>query len=130
MATRLSDAARNAQVNAITALLGGGTVQVRSGSQPANVATAATGTLLGTLTLAATAFANASGGSATANAVTDATGAVAGTAGWFRVLNSSGTAVLDGAVGASGSGAELILSTTTITANGTIKITSWTISVP
>lgn len=125
MTTNLSATARNAMVNAVASILNGGSIQIRTGSQPASAATAATGTLLGTLTLSASAFGSATSGTATANAISDDTSADAtGTAGWFRALNSSGTAVLDGAVGA-----ELTLNTTAVTAGGVLKITSWTLSV-
>jgi hypothetical protein len=130
MTTRISVAAQNAEIAAVTALLNGGTVQIRTGSQPASVATTASGTLLATLGLSATAFAAPSGGSATANTVTDASNAVAGTAGWFRAFTSGGVAVLDGAIGASaGTGIEMVLSKVAISAGESVKINSWTVSI-
>ena len=135
MATRISAAVASAMVNAVTALIdggaGAGTVQIRTGSQPATVATAASGTLLGTLTCADPSFAAASAGTATANTVTGDTSADAtGTAGWFRVYDSSATAVEDGSITASGGGGDMILSSVSIVAGGTIDITSWTITQP
>jgi len=128
MVTRVSDAARTNQVNGHTAALNGGYLEIRTGTQPATVATAASGTLLGTLTLSATAFAPASGGSAAANAITgDSSADATGTAGWFRAYTSGGVAYSDGAVGTSG--AELNLNSTSIVAGGTINVTSWTVSV-
>lgn len=129
MVTRLSDAARNAQISGpgVAPLLNGGYLEIRTGTQPATVATAASGTLLGTLTLSATAFATASGGSATANTITgDSSADATGTAGWFRAYASGGAGVIDGAVGTSG--AELNLNSTSIVAGGTINVTSWTLS--
>ena len=74
----LSDTAARAAADAVCALCNGGTIQIRSGTQPANANTAATGTLLVTLTFSATAFAAATGaGVATANAIGSAN-AVAG----------------------------------------------------
>ena len=52
----LSDASARAAADAVCASVNGGTIQVRSGTQPANANTAATGTLLVTLSFAATAF--------------------------------------------------------------------------
>lgn len=128
MTTRVADAVRNAQVAAAGALLNGGYIEIRTGSQPATVATAASGTLLGTLTLNATAFGAASGGSAAANAITGDTSADAtGTAGWFRAYTSGGVATIDGAVGTSGQ--ELNLNSVSIVAGGTINITAWSLSV-
>lgn len=131
MGLRLSPAARNAALDAITALLnagGAGTLEIRSGAQPADPATAATGTLLATLTLSATAFAAASSQSAALNAVTSATAAATGTAGWFRLKTNGGTGVVDGTVGTSG--AELNLSSTSIVSGGTVSITSGSITLP
>lgn len=120
-------------VDAIDAGAGPGTVQIRTGAQPATVATAASGTLLGTLTCADPAFGAATVASpsvATANAVVGDTSADAtGTAGWFRVFDSAGTAIADGSVTASGGGGDMQLDSTSIVAGGTIDITAWTISL-
>lgn len=126
MATRISTGARDAAAAAIGALLNGGTVELRTGSQPATPGTAATGTLLATLSLSATAFGSPSTGTITANAITqDASADASGTAGWFRGLSSGGTAVIDGAVGT-----EMTLNNTSIVAGGTVSVSSWTITMP
>src|SRR5215831_16265874 len=117
----ISDAAAKAATDAVCALCNGGTIQVRSGTQPANANAAATGTLLVTLGFSATAFApaGATGGQATANAITAGTVATTGTAAWFRALKSDGTtAVFDGSVGTSA--ADLILSSVALTAGGQV----------
>lgn len=127
--THISVAAEDAAVNAVTALLNGGTIEIRTGSMPATPATAASGTLLGTLTLSATAFSASSSGTATANAITgDASADATGTAGYFRAKSSGGTAVIDGDVGTSG--AALNLNSVAIIAGGTINITAWTYTQP
>lgn len=135
MTTRISTAAAKAACDAVVDSLDGaspGYIEIRTGSQPATVATAATGTLLGTLPLSNPAFGNATTASpsvATANAITSDTSADAsGTAGWFRAYTSGGTGVIDGSVGTSG--ADLNLDTTTVVAGGTIAVTSWTVSMP
>lgn len=134
MAARLSTAARNAAANAIAALAdagaGPGTVQVRTGAQPATPDDAATGTLLATFTLADPAYTAAVAGVAALDATpTLSTTAVAdGTAGWFRLLDSTGAAVLDGAVGTVGQ--QMNLNTTTIGTGATIEITSGNITQP
>jgi hypothetical protein len=137
MAIRLADAARNAACNAIVDLLdvdaGAPTCKIYSGSQPADADDAASGTLLATFTLDATAaFGSAGTGTATLDAtpVLSTTGAAAGTAGWFRFEDQSGDNVFDGSCGATGSGADLELSTTTITLAGTVQITSGTFTIP
>ena len=45
MATRIPTASRNAAVDAITALAASGSIEVRTGSQPASASDAETGTL-------------------------------------------------------------------------------------
>src|SRR5690349_5887581 len=103
MATlRINTSARNAAVKAVTDLVdagtGAGTIKIYSGSQPATPATAASGTLLATVVLGDPAFSAPSNGVA-AGADPAAVNAVAtGTAGWCRVADSDGNAVLDGDV--------------------------------
>lgn len=135
MATRISTAARNAAANAIVDLLdggaGAGTIQIRTGSQPASANDAATGTLLGTLTLSDPAFGNAATGVATASEITsDSSADATGTAGWFRALDSTGATVLDGSITATGGGGDLTLDSVSIVAGGTIAVTSWTVTMP
>jgi len=121
----LSDAAANAAANAAAALCNGGTIQIRSGAQPANANAAATGTLLVTLTWAATAFGAAAAGVATAAAIGAANAVASGTAAWFRALKSDGTtAVFDGSVGTSG--CDLNLSSTSLTTGGNVAVSSFT----
>lgn len=135
MVTRISNAARSAAADGVVDLLdagaGPGTIQIRTGAQPATVATAATGTLLGTLTLTKPAFGSAVNGVATAVTITGDTSADAtGTAGWFRALDSNGNAIIDGSITATGGGGDLILDNVSVIAGGTINITSWTVTQP
>ena len=135
MATRISAAVASAMVDDVSAALDGGPaagyIEIRTGAQPATVATAASGTLLGTLTLSDPSFPAASGGTASANAITGDTSADAtGTAGWFRAYDSTGTAVIDGDITATSGGGDLELDSVSIVAGGTIDITSWTITQP
>lgn len=132
MALRLSTASRNAACDAIVDLLdvgGVGTIQIRTGAQPTNVADAAGGTLLGTLTLAVTAFGAASTGVATADTVTSDTSADAsGTAGHARILNGGGTIHSDATCGL-GSG-DFNFDNNVIVAGGVIAVSSLTLTVP
>lgn len=135
MTTRISQAEAKAACDAVVDALDGaspGYIEVRTGSQPATVDTAATGTLLATLTLSNPAFGNATTASpsvATANAITSDTSADAtGTAGWFRAYNSGGTAKIDGSVTATGGGGDMTFDTVSFIAGGTVALTSWTVS--
>lgn len=133
MTVFISAAARSAAADAIAALVdagaAGGTLQIRSGAQPAGPDAAATGTLLAELTLAATAFGASSAGVATlAGTPLSVTAVADGTASWFRILDSNGVAVLDGGVGISSS--DLIVNTTTVATGLDVEITEGTITMP
>lgn len=116
----------------------GGIIQIRSGAQPADPDTAATGTLLATLPLSDPAFGAAAdanpGGRATANAITsDASADATGTAGYFRASASNDNAAplddhIDGEVGTAG--ADMNLNTTSIVSGATVSVSSWTVTMP
>ena len=141
--TNISMAAAIAACDAIVNLIDGGTgtnpmLKIYNGSQPADPDTAVGGqTLLATIDLgSATVFGNAATGTgdfaeATASAIlpkSDTTAAATGTATWFRVLNKSGTAIIDGTVGTSG--CDLNLDSASITAGQTVKINTWAFRMP
>lgn len=97
-----------------------------TGSPPANVAAAVTGTLLVQFAGNATAFGSAASGVLTANAIANATASGTGTAGYFRINTSGGTAVVQGTCGTSG--ADMILTNTSIASGQTCSISSITIT--
>jgi hypothetical protein len=132
-----SDATTIASVNAVTALLNSGKLEIYTGTQPTDANTSiGAQVLLSTLTFGSTAFASATAsGSAgskivtgTANTITSDTSAAAtGTAAWFRAYKSDGvTGVLDGSAGTSG--CDLNLNTTSIVTGATVSCTSYTIT--
>ena len=130
MALKYSTTLRNAQLDAITTAVGtSGILRIYSGSRPANVAAAITGTLLAELVCNASAFAAAaSGGVLTANAISnDSSANASGTASHYRLWKSDGTtAVIDGDV--STSGADLNLDNTSINIGQVVSVTSFTIT--
>ncbi len=132
MAYRIANNVRSAACDAIVDLIdvgGAGTIQIRTGAQPTNVADAAGGTLLGTCTFSTTAFGAATTGVATAAAITSDTSADAsGTAAHFRLLNGSATIHSDGTCG-QGTG-DLSFDNSVIVAGGVIAITAGTVTVP
>lgn len=71
---------------------------IYSGAIPANVGTAATGTLLVQFAGNATAFGSAASAVLTASAVANANASAAGTAGYYRINTSAGAAVMQGYV--------------------------------
>lgn len=127
-----SDAANNAIVDLLDAGASPGYVEIRDGTQPADPDTAATGTVLATLTCSATAFGNSTAGVATANSLTPDSNAVGGSsATWFRAYDGDDTPVIDGDVGIAGSGADMEIdaASTAIGAGDTVAVTLWTHSM-
>jgi hypothetical protein len=116
----------DAAVNVVAATLNsGGTIEIRTGSQPAEDATI-TGTLLATLTFSSTAFGASSGGTATANSITSGTAVATGTAGYFVLRETGGTTVVATGTCAT-SGGDLNLSTTAIVSGATVSCSAFTI---
>lgn len=131
----ITQAAAKAMVDAFAALpdagASAGYIEIRTGTAPATPETAATGTLLGTLTLSDPAFGAATTANpsvATLGTVTGDTSADAtGTATWARVYDSDNNACMDLTVGTAS--ADLIMSTTSITSGYPIDITSGSLSL-
>ena len=96
----------SAIADAVAARCDGGTLKVYDGAQPATADTAIVAqTLLATCTFATPTFLAAVAGVATAHAITqDASADATGTAAWFRILDSTGAAVMDGTVGVGAKG--------------------------
>lgn len=99
---------------------------IYTGSAPANVATAPTGTLLVQFAGNAGGFGSASAGVLTASAIANATASGTGTAGYFRINTSGGTAVVQGTCGTSGT--DMILTNTSINSGQTCSISSITVT--
>ena len=124
---RTSAALKSAQLNAIVSAVGAnGKIEFYTGSAPANVDTAATGTKLGTLTCGAT-FGVVSGSTLTLNAITGDTSVDnTGAWGYARITTSGGTGVIDVDVGTSGT--TIIMAAASAVQGATLDITSFTIS--
>lgn len=127
MAVGLVEAARNAHLDDIVARIdagaGAGLLEIYDGTRPATGGTVTT--LLGTLTFSDPSAPAAASGTVTFNAITeDSSADASSTATWARVTDSTGEFVMDMDVGESGSGAEIILNTTTIVAGGPIRVDS------
>lgn len=132
---KISTSARNGACNGIVDLLdagaGAGTIGIRTGVPPTNVADANSGTLLGTLTFSDPAFGNSATGVATASAITSDTNADAsGEAGHFRCYDSDANTIFQGTAGVSGDTPDMVFDNDVIVAGGTIAITSMTVTVP
>lgn len=123
--TKISNAAATAEATAFAALLNGGTLEIRSGSQPASVDSADSGTLLAVATFSNPAASSVTNGVVTFGSITaDSSADASGTAAHFRAKTSGGSAVWDGSVGTSG--ATLNLNSTAISSGAEVAVTSLT----
>ena len=123
---KLSATLANAMVNAVNAVINGGSVKhyTLGSGVPASCSVAITDqVLLSTNPLNATALASASSGIAAFNAITqDASIDATGTAAFFRVLDSGGTCHIQGLCDTSSSDSNL--STLSFVAGSTMDITT------
>ena len=130
MAVRLSTSARDASTDAISALAdagsGPGLLRIYTGAQPATPNTAASGTLLAEVELGDPAFGASSAGTATGADPDSVVGLANGTAGWWRIVDSTGAAVMDGSV----SDGSLVLSSSTIATGVPFDITALSHTTP
>ena len=110
----------------VTAAGSGSTIKIYSGAAPVNADTAATGTLLVTLTIAGVLGA-VSAGVITLGAVTSGTAVATGTAGYAVVATSAAVTVAF-LTSIATSGADLNLNSTSISSGGTVSVTSGTIT--
>lgn len=129
MPFQFSTAARNAALDVIETTIGTApTLEIRSGSVPANCAAADTGTVLATMTLPSDWLAAAASGSkALAGTWQDASADATGTAGHFRI-KAGATCHIQGTVTATGGGGDMTLDSVSITTAQQVSITSFTIT--
>lgn len=138
MAIAFSTAAKNYDLSSgIKTLFDtNGVIEIRTGAAPGPNAAAA-GTLLGTLTMAATSFGAPAAGVITAGAITgDSSADASGTAAHFRMRlstesNTDATGTMkriEGTVGTSGT--DMIIDNAAIVFQGTINASSLTITHP
>lgn|SRR5574337_86450 len=124
-------AAHTALANLIDSGSGPGTIQVRTGTQPANANATATGTLLGTITLAdPCGTVSGTTGQLTFSAATpDSAADDAGTIGYVRVLASDGTKIMDLPVqeGSTPVSGYAVFNTLTVAAGVPIELLSMTV---
>lgn len=135
MTTRIPDASQQAACDAVVDRIdvgGAGSLKIYTGSQPADADSTPAGTLLVTISLAATAFGSASSaGTATlASTPRSGTAVAAGTAGCFEVVSGGGLKVFQGSVTATGGGGDLTVDNTSIASGQTVNISSLTYTQP
>lgn len=121
MGITMADTARNAAVNAVTALVNGGTIEILTAADA----------VLATLTFSATAFGSAASGVATANAITGGTVvAGGGTATKYRAKSSGGVVQFSGTVSNSGGSGDIKFASNVWTGGESLGISSLTYTQP
>lgn len=117
-----------------------GYIELRDGTRPAHPGATATGAVLSTCTLSDETiepFPSASStppikavGALTAGVfASDPDIGASGTPTWFRMYNYAGTEWIDGDVGGTGSGADLILDSTSLIIHGTVTIIQFDVTL-
>lgn len=128
MALRKNDALRNKEADDFADLWDGGTIEIRTGGQPADPDSAASGTLLATINLPTPAFSAAASGIISKLGTWSATAVATATAGWARFYNAGGTRSFDVTVGESAS--DLTIDDDAIVTDGVVTVTAFAISIP
>jgi hypothetical protein len=129
MALQFSTAARNAQLDAIETAIGTGpTLELRTGTVPANAAAADSGTLVASMTLPSDWMAAASGGAkALAGTWQDLSANATGTAGHFRIKQGA-TCHIQGTVTATGGGGDMTVDNPALVSGQRIDVTAFTLT--
>ena len=129
MPIQLSVAVRNARLDAIETAIGASpTLEIRSGTVPANAAAADAGTLLASMALPADYMAAASSGSkALLGTWQDLTADATGTAGHFRIKQGA-TCHLQGTITGTGGGGDMEVNNTSIAVGQQVSVTTFTLT--
>lgn len=130
---QFSVAVSNGRLDSIETTIGASPIlRIRTGAAPANNAAADTGTVLSTINLPADWMAAAANRTKNLNGTwADDAADAAGTAGHYRVYAADGTTChIQGPVGATGSGLEMILDNLVFAAGQAFSIISFTINDP
>jgi len=135
MTLQFNVATRNAELDAIESTNGTScSLEIRTGSAPANCATAGSGTVLATIALPSDWMGAASAGAkAKAGTWQDASADNTGTAAHFRVYNSQATkdettCFMQGTVTITGSGGDLTVDNTSFAAAQQFTVTAFTLT--
>lgn len=131
MALQLSEAVRNARLDAIETAIGTAPIlRIRTGAAPANCAAADTGTVLATLTLPSDWMAAAASGSKAKSGTWEDTSADAtGTAAHFRIYDSGDTTChLQGTVTITSGGGDMEVDNTSFAIGQAFTITAFTLT--
>jgi hypothetical protein len=130
MTVQWSDTLRNAILDQITTTLGASwKLKLRTGAQPANVATASSGTIVATFTPTASAAATGSK-TMVSGAPIQVAASNAGTIGHYELTTSGDVVHERGSVTATGGGGDMTVDNTSVTAGQIVQITAFTKTAP
>lgn len=131
MTLQYSTTVRNAKLDAVETAIGVSAVlKIRSGSVPANCATADSGTVLATVNLPSDWMAAASGGAkALSGSWSDSSADATGTAGHWRIYASDGTTChMQGTITATGGGGDMTVDNTSFASGQAFSVTGFTLT--
>jgi hypothetical protein len=131
MTVQLSVPVRNRRLDSIEVETGvSALLTLRTGAQPANCATANSGTVVASMTLPSDWMGAASGGTkALAGAWSDASADTANTVGHFRIhTNDGANCTVQGSVTNTGGGGDMTLDNNIVGAGQTVTITTFTLT--
>jgi hypothetical protein len=129
-APKFSNAAVNAEAEALSDLFDGGDMRIYTAPKPATADDPpGAATLLGTCTFGTPAFGAAVAGLLTANAIGgDGAADATGTAAWFRARTAAAATIMDGTIG-EGAGFDAIIDSDAIQTDADINVLSFTLQV-
>ncbi len=128
MALQYSVAVRDAQNDALETAIGTApTLEIRTGSAPANCAAADTGSVLASLTLPSDWLTASSSGAKAKNGTWAGTASGTGTAGHFRI-KAGATCHQQGTVTATGGGGDMTVNNTSIASGQTVTVDTYSLT--
>lgn len=132
MTLLLAQSTAHAMLDAIETDLGASPIlYLRSGTPPATLAAADTGTLISTIAMAADAFAGAAAWEkAITAALSDTSADAAGTLGHWRIKTSGAVTKASGTITATGGGGDMEVDNTSVTLGQQIDVTSFKFVFP
>ena len=127
---RKNDDTINEQADFFGSLFDGGTLEIYTGTQPADPNSAPSGTLLVTITIPNPAFGAASGGVIAKAGTWQDTAVDTGTAGWARFISADTNKTFDVACTDSPGDDDLLINGVDVTLGNTVTVVSLTITTP
>jgi hypothetical protein len=127
MTIQMSVGLRDARLDQLETTVGTSpTIEIRTGSPPANCAAADSGSLLATISLPSDWMAASSSGSKAKSGTWSVSASGTGTAGHFRLKASGGTCHMQGTAGVSAT--DMILDNASIASGQTVTVTAFTLN--